>query len=71
MNPNAVITCMTQDITNKYVFVGVYDPTAEGERKGSVYVLDSFDLSLLKKWEHVAYKPMNMYYKLHLLRTDY
>ena len=71
VNPNAVITCMTQDITNKYVFVGVYDPTAEGERKGSVYVLDSFDLSLLKKWEHVAYKPMNMYYKLHLLRTDY
>lgn len=71
VNPNAVITSMTQDVTNKFIFVGVYDPTAKGERKGSVYVLDSFDLTLIKKWDHVAYKPMNMYYKVHLLRTDY
>lgn len=71
VNPNAEITCITQDIMNKYIFVGVYDPTASGERKGSVYVLDSFDLKLLKKWDNVAYRPMNIYYKVHLLRTNY
>ncbi|WP_270488529.1 hypothetical protein [Butyricimonas synergistica] len=71
VNPNAEITCIAQDITNKYVFVGVYDPNAQNERKGSVYVLDSFDLTLVKKWDNVAYKPMDIYYKIHLLRDKF
>lgn len=71
VNPNAEITCIAQDVMNKYIFVGVYDPTAQDERKGSVYVLDSFDLKLLKRWENVAYKPMEIYYKVHLLRDKF
>lgn len=69
VNPNAEITCMTLDVSNNYLFVGVYDPTAADDRKGSIYVLSTFDLSLVTKFENIAWKPIELYYKPNVLRS--
>lgn len=69
VNPHAEITCITADVSNNYVLIGVYDPTASNERKGSVYVLDAFDFSVIKKFENIAWKPVELYYKPNVMRS--
>lgn len=69
VNPNAEITCMTLDVSNNYLFVGVYDPTAAEDRKGSIYVLSTFDFSLVTKFENIAWKPIELYYKPNVMRS--
>lgn len=71
VNPNAEITCMTIDVSNRYLFVGVYDPVATEDRKGSLYVLDAFSLELVKKYENIAWNPVSLYYKPSTLRSQF
>lgn len=72
-NPNAEITDICLFVRNEkntpnsdkhYVFVATYDPTSAEEKKGSIYVLAADDLSnVVAKYENVAYKPLNVFYK--------
>ena len=69
VNPNAEIVDINLYIDKKvnkyYVLIATYDPTSASDKKGSVYVVGAEDLStVVAKYENVAYKPLNIYYKI-------
>ncbi len=56
------VTCMNISNDGEELYVGVYKASASG-RKGSVYVYNTADGSLLKKYEEVCDKPKFIFHK--------
>ena len=49
--------------SDTWLIVATYNPNRAGDKKGSVYVFDLTDNSLVKKYEGVCYKPVQVLYK--------
>ncbi|MBK3518202.1 PKD-like family lipoprotein [Carboxylicivirga marina] len=56
------ITCMEYSEDLSLMYLGVNNP-ALGEMSGCVYVYDILSMQLVNKYEGIAYKPVNVFYK--------
>ncbi|TXH23011.1 MAG: hypothetical protein E6Q95_01060 [Chitinophagaceae bacterium] len=57
-----IVTSIEQNPTGSEIYVGVYDAAATG-LKGSVYVYNADNGSLIKKYQGVCDKPVKVFYK--------
>ncbi len=57
------ITCMCLSPDNKYLYIGVWNPSAKETLKGSVYILDVKTNKIIRQYRGVADKPMKIMYK--------
>lgn len=57
------ITCMSLSPDNKYVYLGIWNPLAKEELKGSIYILDMKTNKIIREYRGVADKPMKIMYK--------
>ena len=59
------ITCMSlsPDDSRNYLYVGVWNPGAREELKGSIYVWDITAKKVIREFKGVADKPLNILYK--------
>ena len=57
------ITCMSLSPDNKYIYLGIWNPLANEELKGSIYILDMKTNKIVREYRGVADKPMKIMYK--------
>lgn len=57
-----IITAMEQSPDGKELYVGVYDPAAQG-LKGSIYVYNMDSGAFIKKYQNVVDRPVKVFYK--------
>ena len=57
------ITCMALSPNKKHVYLGIWNPSAKEELKGSIYILDMKTSQIVKQYRGVADKPMKIMYK--------
>jgi len=63
------VTCMAVSYDMRELYVGVYDPDASGELKGSLYIYDCKDIGSVsnlepsRKFENITTKPVQVLYK--------
>lgn len=57
------ITCMALSPDNKYVYLGIWNPLAQEELKGSIYIMDMDTSKIVKEYRGIADKPMKIMYK--------
>ena len=57
------ITCFASSTNEKYLYLGVWNPSAETELKGSVLVYDVENHKVVKEYPGIADKPIKILYK--------
>lgn len=57
------ITCMCSSPDEAYLYLGVWNPSAEEELKGSIYILELRTHKIIREYRGVADKPMKIMYK--------
>lgn len=57
------ITCIASSTNEKYLYLGVWNPAAETELKGSVQVYDVENHRVVKEYPGIADKPIKIIYK--------
>ena len=57
------ITCMTLSPDNNHLYLGIWNPSAREELKGSIYIMDMNTSKIVKEYRGVADKPMKIMYK--------
>lgn len=63
MTLDGEITCMCLSPDSKYIYLGIWNPSAEETLKGSVYILDMKTNKIIRQYRGVADKPMKIMYK--------
>ena len=63
MTLDGEITCMQLSSDEKYVYLGIWNPGAEEELKGSVYILEMDTKKIVREYRGVADKPLKIFYK--------
>lgn len=61
--PSGEVTCMTQSLEGKYLYVGVWDESASSVLKGSVYVYNADTWEIENQFTGIADKPVKIIYK--------
>lgn len=57
------ITCFASSTNERYLYLGVWNPSAETELKGSVLVYDVQSHQIVKEYPGIADKPIKILYK--------
>lgn len=57
------ITCLSSSSDEAYLYLGVWNPSAETELKGSVLVYDVEKMKVVKEYKGVADRPIKILYK--------
>lgn len=55
--------CLCPSSAKKYVYLGIWNPLAKEELKGSVYIMDAATRKIIKEYRGVADKPLKIIYK--------
>ena len=63
MTLDGEITCMQLSSDEKYVYLGIWNPGAEEELKGSIYILEMDTKKIVREYRGVADKPLKIFYK--------
>ena len=63
MTLDGEITCMQLSSDEKYVSLGIWNPGAEEELKGSIYILEMDTKKIVREYRGVADKPLKIFYK--------
>ena len=63
MTLDGEITCMQLSPDEKYVYLGIWNPGAEEELKGSIYILEMDTKKIVREYRGVADKPLKIFYK--------
>ena len=59
------ITCMAlcPNSDKRYLYLGIWNPAAQEELKGSVYIMDVVTREIIREYRGIADKPMKIIYK--------
>ena len=63
MTLDGEITCMQLSSDEKYVYLGIWNPGAEEELKGIIYILEMDTKKIVREYRGVADKPLKIFYK--------
>lgn len=55
--------CLNPDSQKKYLYLGVWNPSAQEELKGSLYIMDASTCKVIKEYRGIADKPLKIMYK--------
>lgn len=55
--------CLNPDSQKKYLYLGVWNPSAQEELKGSLYIMDASTRKVIKEYRGIADKPLKIMYK--------
>ena len=62
-NESAIITAMTLSADHTKAYIAFYDPSAQSELNGSVWVIDTDNGDILNQYDNVCYQPVKIIYK--------
>lgn len=57
------ITCMCVSPDDEYLYLGIWNPSAQEDLKGSVYILEMKSNKIVRQYRGVADKPLKIMYK--------
>ena len=60
---SAIITAMALSADHTKAYIAFYDPSAQSELNGSVWVIDTDNGDILNQYDNVCYQPVKIIYK--------